>query len=214
MATGGVNWLVGVMASRRNTPTLHRTLESLAEAGWSEVLVHWDAERAGPAAAFLRLLEALANQAQPTGLPTWCVVFPDDVRATDGLREGLEGDLAMPWDGVVSLYAPAAIQRKPVIRWGTADRLPYSVGGAFAFPLILAQVLVAQPQAIDKARMPAYLVAEFCAAQNVPYYLPGVSFVRRIGDLGRSDNQPYQQCRYYLPVLGGPIEEITAPCVG
>lgn len=199
-------WAVGMTTAPRRTPTLGRTLESLAHAGWdrprlfaepgvaiperfSGLPVTWRDETLG---AFPNWLLGLAELVLRTPEADAYLLCQDDVLFSAGLRGYLERTL---WPdaraGVVSLHCPSHLSPGRPSGYHALD-LGWSAWGAqaYVFPSASALALLADPLPLLHRRCGPRgglknvdsLVGLWCRRRGRPYYVHVPSLAQHVGE--------------------------------
>jgi hypothetical protein len=199
-------WAVGVTTAPRERPTLKRTLESLADAGWEEPRLFAESMEF-PLELALRL--PISPRGERMGaFPNWFLglselilrapkadayfMCQDDVLFARGLRRYLEEQL---WPaerlGVVSVYSAGSQSSRGPDGFHVDDR-GWDVEGALGliFPNSAARAFVGDPGVLKhRQRGPDRgmhhidaVVGAWCARSGLPFYLHAPSLAQHIGD--------------------------------
>jgi len=174
------DWLVFVTSCPRREPTLQRTVESLARAGWPDVSVTFDAERRGSLTNFVRALRLATLKPSQRIL-----IAQDDVQFAPNLRDHLDAIPNWP-TGVVSLWLPMSHQPTGNKWWQLNEGdLPRKAYGALAYVLGFGLACEIQGHALAKPELPPnktdLFVGRFCKQYGVPYWYPSRSYCQHIG---------------------------------
>ncbi|MGH7134864.1 MAG: hypothetical protein ACREHD_03940 [Pirellulales bacterium] len=201
-----LSWSVGVTTAPRSRPTLERSLDSLAAAGWSEPRLF-----AEPHARVPEKFSGLATtwrDAKLGAFPNWYLglaelyfrepsaeaylMCQDDALFADGSRAYLEKCLWPAEElGVVSIYTPshASAGRTPGFH---DERRGWATWGALAyvFPNNSLRALLAHPLFTHHRRQGPgrglrnidSVVGAWCRAADLPYYIHVPSLVQHIGE--------------------------------
>lgn len=226
-------WAVGMTTAPRDNPTLQRTLESLAVAGWGDVRLFAEPETEIPAAfsalpisrrdvrlgAFPNWYLALGELVMRHPLVDAYLLCQDDVVFARGLRTYLEGHLwPSPRLGVVSVYS-ACTQSTQGPMGFHVDKRGRDVGGALAliFPNPAARAFLGHPYVLNhRRRGPEQglhhidaVVGEWCRRTRLPFYLHAPSLAQHIGDTSTifpgAANSGHRRARAFLA-------DIPPPC--
>lgn len=197
-----MDWHVAVITAPRETQTLDVTLESLAQAGWSDATIYSDRAKRGPYWNWRRAVdETYAKFPRVDG--SRFLIAEDDAEFTPGIREYLDN---MPMlDGIVSLYT-AAPNHKDVGGWHeVSTQKPIRTYGSLALviPTYLLMTLARYPMRPDWMDKTDHAVGLWCRKHGVPYWCHSPSFVRHIGTTStvqESVNDHCRQCKVFATV--------------
>lgn len=199
-------WAVGVTTAPRAVPTLERTLESLAAAGWSDVRLF--AEPGSEVPRKFSALPVTSRHSRLGAFPNWylglaelVMTFPeadayflsqDDVLFARGLRAYLEAHLwPQPRLGVVSVYCPAPYTRNRAAGFYVEEHGRETWGAlAYLFPNASARAVLGTPQVVNhRLRQTGGdhqidgLVGQWCRITRLPYLVHEPSLAQHIGDV-------------------------------
>lgn len=184
---------VGVISAPRPTPTLESTLQSLARAGWPNVVVFRDGDRRGPLACWKWAVEILLTIDTDIN---WLLICEDDIEVTPGLRWWLQGIRLgsccgnIPEDactGVLSLYCQRNRFWFPTATPGWRRFTPSIGCGALAYVMSrsvakdILWCLDHWPKSDSWSSGPDHAVAKFCRDFQRPYYIHSPPFIRHTG---------------------------------
>lgn len=199
-------WAVGVTTAPRTEPTLHRTLPSLAAAGWPRPRLF--AEPGVDLPAEFADLPISRHDVRLGAFPNWYLglaelvmrepraeayfLCQDDVLFAANLRDYLEHSLwPAPRLGVVSAYAPSHYTRGKGAGFHVEDRGWRTWGAlAYLFPNPSARALLCDPLVVnhrhhgpaDGLRNIDSVVGQWCQRRGLPYYIHMPSLAQHIGE--------------------------------
>ena len=198
-------WAVGMTTAPRREPTLERTLQSLAEAGWDRPRLFAEPETRIPnkfaslpltqrdavLGAFPNWYLALAELVMREPRAEAYLLCQDDVLFAGGLRGYLEEHLwPAPRVGVVSVYCPSHYAVGQEQGFHVEDRGWLSWGAlAYVFPNSSARALLCDPQVVGhRDRGPAgglrnidSVIGRWCRDAENPYFVHVPSLAQHIG---------------------------------
>lgn len=199
-------WSVGMTTAPREIPTLERTLQSLAAAGFESLRLF--AEPDSPVPSFFPKSEITWRNGRLGAFPNWYLALAemvlrepvadayflcqDDVIFATGLRRYLEESLwPVPQVGVVSVFCPShyGLRKSPGFHkenhgWDTWGAL------AYIFPAVSARSLLSHPHVMEHRRRGPLngmanvdcVVGRWCQAAELPYLVHVPSLAQHTGD--------------------------------
>jgi hypothetical protein len=180
-----MNWHVACITTRRETPTLERTLDSLAAAGWPHVITLSDRQGVGCWQAWLWAAKVVMSCIRKINDDRILIVEDDALHAAS-LRDYLEANPEGIFDrnDVVSLYT-SSFNHSARIGWSEVQTIggPIRTYGALslAIPVRLMPALLNDTPNPGKRNETDHNIGLFCRREGVRYLCHSPSFVKHIG---------------------------------
>ncbi len=223
------NWSVGITTAPRQQPTLERTLNSLAEAGWKKPHLFAEPETVIPDSFqhlpvtrhpqtlgafpnwYLALSEMVLQQPQAEAF----FICQDDVLFSAGLRDYLEQHLwSAAETGVVSVYCPSHYSNGKQDGFYIEDRGWDSWGAlTYIFPNRSARHLLSDPMVLNHRdsgpanglRNVDSVVGAWCQRAKLQYIVHSPSLAQHIGDTStiwtNGSNRGYRRASRFSETL-------------
>lgn len=180
-----MKWHVACITTKRPTPTLERTLDSLASAGWPHAVVFSDRKGVGCWQAWQWAIHGVLACIHKINSDR-ILICEDDCLHAAGLREYLDSNPKGIFTGasVVSLYT-SAYNHTPQGGW-----IPVHTGGpirtygavSLVIPVYLLPALLGDTPNKDQPNGTDHNIGLFCRREGIPFLCHSPSFVKHIGD--------------------------------
>lgn len=180
-----MKWHVACITTKRPTPTLERTLDSLAAAGWPHVITLSDREGVGCWQAWLWAARTMLRCIDKINSDRILIVEDDALHAAN-LREYLDANPGGIFDGsnIVSLYT-SSFNHSPSGGWLEVQTIggPVRTYGALSLvlPVYLLPALLTDPPNAGNRNGTDHNIGLFCRREGVRYLCHSPSFVKHIG---------------------------------